>query len=122
MREMREREKKKEAEDAERLEKEDKVNAHLTAWKSGKEKNLRALLSSLEQILWTGIEWKGVTMTELLEPRKCKITYMKAIAKVHPDKVIIIKKLAYFNLNSSFSFLQKQQLNNVYLLVVYLLL
>ncbi|KAG1224393.1 hypothetical protein G6F68_020122 [Rhizopus microsporus] len=87
VREMREREKKKEAEDAERLEKEDKVNAHLTAWKSGKEKNLRALLSSLEQILWTGIEWKGVTMTELLESRKCKITYMKAIAKVHPDQV-----------------------------------
>ncbi|KAG1051455.1 hypothetical protein G6F43_006334 [Rhizopus delemar] len=87
VREMREREKKKEAEDAERLEKEDKVNAHLKTWKSGKEKNLRALLSSLEQILWTGIEWKGVTMTELLEPRKCKITYMKAIAKVHPDKL-----------------------------------
>ncbi|KAG1055515.1 hypothetical protein G6F43_002534 [Rhizopus delemar] len=87
VREMREREKKKEAEEVERLEKEDKVNAQLAMWKTGKERNLRALLVSLELILWSGIQWKGVTINELLEPRKCKMMYMKAISKVHPDKL-----------------------------------
>lgn len=89
VKEMRDREKKKEAEDAERLENEDKVNAQISVWKTGKDKNLRALLGSLELILWPGVQWKGVTMSELLDARKCKLTYMKAIAKVHPDKVNI---------------------------------
>ena len=87
VKEMRNREKQKEAEDAERLSKEDKVSAQIAVWKTGKDKNLRALLGSLELILWPGVQWKGVTMGELLEPRKCKMAYMKAIAKVHPDKV-----------------------------------
>ncbi|KAI8971989.1 hypothetical protein BDF20DRAFT_1003168 [Mycotypha africana] len=84
---MRDREKQKEAEEAERLEKDNKVNSQITIWKAGKEKNLRALLSSLDMILWTDVQWKNVTMSDLIEPRKCKITYMKAIAKVHPDKL-----------------------------------
>jgi len=84
----RDREKKREAEEAERLENEDKVNAQISVWKTGKDKNLRALLGSLELILWPGVQWKGVMMSELLDPKKCKLTYMKAIAKVHPDKVI----------------------------------
>ncbi|CAO0790498.1 unnamed protein product [Mucor circinelloides] len=88
VKEMRDREKKREAEEAERLENEDKVNAQISVWKTGKDKNLRALLGSLELILWPGVQWKGVMMSELLDPKKCKLTYMKAIAKVHPDKVI----------------------------------
>lgn len=87
VKEMREREKKKEAEEAERLSKEDKVSAQLMVWKRGKDRNLRALLGSLESILWPGVQWKAMTMGELLEPRKCKVAYMKAIAKVHPDKL-----------------------------------
>ncbi|KAI8977458.1 hypothetical protein BDF20DRAFT_836257 [Mycotypha africana] len=84
---MRDRERQKEAEEAERLEKDDKMNSQITIWKAGKEKNLRALLSFLDMILWTDVLWKNVTMSDLIEPRKCKITYMKAIAKVHPDKL-----------------------------------
>lgn len=87
VKEMREREKKKEKEEMERLEKQDKVDAQIVAWRKGKERNLRALLSSLDNILWSGVQWKSVTMTDLLDPKRCKITYMKAIAKVHPDKV-----------------------------------
>lgn len=87
VKEMRDRERKKESEDAERLMKQDIVDAKISVWKMGKDRNLRALLGSLEMILWPGVQWKGVTMGELIEPRKCKITYMKAIAKVHPDKV-----------------------------------
>ncbi|KAI9484095.1 MAG: hypothetical protein EXX96DRAFT_500791 [Benjaminiella poitrasii] len=85
--EMREREKKREAEEAERLKKTDKVNHEIKMWKLGKDKNLRALLSSLELILWPGVQWKAVMVSELLDPKRCKVTYMKAIAKVHPDKL-----------------------------------
>jgi tetratricopeptide (TPR) repeat protein len=77
-----------EAEDAEKLEKTDDVNARLIAWKAGKEQNLRALLATLDSLLWPGAQWKGAQLSELINPKKCKITYMKAISKVHPDKVI----------------------------------
>lgn len=79
-----------EAEDAEKLEKTDDVNARLVAWKAGKEQNLRALLATLDTLLWPGAQWKGAQMSELINPKKCKMTYMKAIGKVHPDKVGII--------------------------------
>lgn len=92
--EMRERERKREAEEAERLQKEDQVNAQIDLWKKGKERNLRMLLSSLDLILWPGVQWKSVKANELMEPRKCKVTYMKAIAKVHPDKVSFRKVIA----------------------------
>ncbi|CAO3628118.1 unnamed protein product [Mucor hiemalis] len=78
---------KQEAEDAEKLEKTDDVNARLDAWKVGKEQNLRALLATLDTLLWPGAQWKGAQMSELINPKKCKITYMKAISKVHPDKL-----------------------------------
>ncbi|KAI9470080.1 MAG: hypothetical protein EXX96DRAFT_588728 [Benjaminiella poitrasii] len=76
-----------EIEDAEKLEKTDEVNARLLAWKVGKEQNLRALLATLDTLLWPGAQWKGAQMSELINPKKCKMTYMKAIGKVHPDKV-----------------------------------
>jgi hypothetical protein len=59
----------------------------VTAWQGGKESNLRALLSSLDSILWAETGWKKVNMAELVVPNRVKIVYMKAIAKVHPDKV-----------------------------------
>jgi hypothetical protein len=65
----------------------DAVDARLTAWKGGKSDNLRALLQSLETVLWEGAGWKKVGMSDLVMPNKVKIVYMKAIAKVHPDKV-----------------------------------
>lgn len=65
----------------------DSVEARIGAWKAGKEGNLRALLGSLDVVLWEGAGWKKVGMGELLMPNKCKVAYMKGIAKVHPDKV-----------------------------------
>ncbi|CAO3690931.1 unnamed protein product [Rhizopus stolonifer] len=85
--EMRAKAAEQEAEDAERLSKTDEVNARLVAWKAGKEQNLRALLATLDTLLWPGAQWKGAQMSDLIDIKKCKITYMKAIAKVHPDKV-----------------------------------
>lgn len=65
----------------------DHVDAKLTAWKGGKQDNLRALLGSLDTVLWPEAGWKKVGMSELVLPNKVKIVYMKGIAKVHPDKV-----------------------------------
>jgi hypothetical protein len=65
----------------------DSVEARVVAWKGGKADNLRALLSSLELVLWPEAQWKKIGMAELVLPNKVKIQYMKGIAKVHPDKV-----------------------------------
>ena len=65
----------------------DQVDAKLIAWKGTKSDNLRALLGSLDKVLWEDAGWKKVNMGDLVMPNKVKIIYMKAIAKVHPDKV-----------------------------------
>lgn len=65
----------------------DQVDAKLTEWKGGKTDNLRALLGSLDKVLWPEAGWKKVGMSDLVMANKVKINYMKAIAKVHPDKV-----------------------------------
>ncbi|KAK4501237.1 hypothetical protein PRZ48_007044 [Zasmidium cellare] len=65
----------------------DQVDARLAAWRGGKTDNLRALLQSLDNVLWEGAGWKKVGMSDLVMPNKVKIIYMKAIAKVHPDKI-----------------------------------
>ncbi|KAL1625795.1 auxilin-like clathrin-binding protein required for normal clathrin function [Diplodia seriata] len=65
----------------------DQVDAKLVAWKGSKADNLRALLGSLDTMLWPEAGWKKVGMQDLVMPNKVKIVYMKAIAKVHPDKI-----------------------------------
>jgi len=65
----------------------DKVDARIAAWRDGKRDNLRALLGSLDNVLWEGSGWKKVGLHELVVANKVKIIYMKAIAKTHPDKV-----------------------------------
>ena len=74
-------------EDKEKADLYDVVDTKVTTWYNGKETNLRALLSSLDLILWPEAGWKKVNMAELVLPPKVKVIYMKAIAKVHPDKV-----------------------------------
>ena len=68
----------------------DVVDQRVSRWRAGKEGNLRALLATLENVLWEGSEWKKVGMGDVLLPGKVKIIYMKGIAKVHPDKVEFI--------------------------------
>ena len=76
-----------EAADAERFALSDQVDARIAAWRDGKRENLRALLASLDQVLWEGSGWKKVGLHELVMANRVKIVYMKAIAKTHPDKV-----------------------------------
>ncbi|KAL8872781.1 MAG: hypothetical protein Q9174_001645 [Haloplaca sp. 1 TL-2023] len=65
----------------------DTVSARIANWRSGKEGNLRALLASLDQVLWDGSGWKKVGMGELLTNGKVKLVYMKAVGRSHPDKL-----------------------------------
>ncbi|KAI9757508.1 MAG: hypothetical protein M4579_003421 [Chaenotheca gracillima] len=73
--------------DDERFALTDSVDAKITAWKGGKQDNIRALISSLDTVLWPEAGWKKVGMHELVLPGKVKVAYMKGIAKVHPDKL-----------------------------------
>lgn len=78
-----------EAEDAQRTAVKDSVDAKVAAWKGGKETNLRALIASLDTVLWDDVLSGGlrVGMHELITEKQVKIKYMKVIARLHPDKV-----------------------------------
>ena len=76
-----------EAEDQAKHELKDAVDAKVGAWRGGKEQNIRALVASLENVLWPELNWQKVGMHELVTPNQVKIRYTKAIAKLHPDKV-----------------------------------
>ena len=75
-------------EDAARLACKDSVDTRLTAWKSGREGNIRALLTSLDEtVLWPELGWRKVGMSEVVSKGQVKGAYVRAIARVHPDKV-----------------------------------
>ena len=76
-----------EAEDQAKHELKDVVDAKVNSWKGGKEQNIRALIASLENVLWPALNWQKVGMHELVTPNQVKIRYTKAVAKLHPDKV-----------------------------------
>lgn len=84
---LREANKAAERADEEKFALTESVDARLTAWKNGKQDNLRALLGSLDTVLWPEAGWKKINMSELIMPNKVKVQYMKGIAKVHPDKL-----------------------------------
>ncbi|KAK8040817.1 hypothetical protein PG994_013824 [Apiospora phragmitis] len=76
-----------EAADDEKFALSEKVDARISMWRDGKRDNLRALLGSMDQVLWEGSGWKKVGLHELVMANKVKINYMKAIGKTHPDKL-----------------------------------
>lgn len=78
------------AEEDLRLELKDQVDGRITSWKASKETNLRALIASLDQVLWPELGWKTVGMHELITENQLKVRYVRAIAKVHPDKVSLM--------------------------------
>ncbi|KAL7945462.1 hypothetical protein V8C42DRAFT_323221 [Trichoderma barbatum] len=96
-------------EDDEKFALADTVDAKVSAWRDGKRENLRALLASMDQVLWEGSGWKKIGLHELVMANKVKISYMKAIAKTHPDKlpqdasteVKLIAGLVFSTLNES---------------------
>ncbi|XP_021718196.1 auxilin-related protein 1-like [Chenopodium quinoa] len=63
------------------------MEVEMKRWATGKEGNLRALLSSLQQVLAPELGWRPVTLTDLITSSQVKIAYKKAALCVHPDKV-----------------------------------
>ncbi|KAH9819568.1 hypothetical protein DFH28DRAFT_956455 [Melampsora americana] len=84
---LREANEQAESESNQMFQSKDLVDAKIENWKSGKETNLRALLASLDQVLWSGLNWKKIGMGELLTESQVKVKYVRAISKVHPDKI-----------------------------------
>lgn len=56
-------------------------------WTEGKTHNIRALLCSLNTVLWEEAKWNKLDMHHIVTPTDVKKAYRKACIAVHPDKV-----------------------------------
>ncbi|KAG8389929.1 hypothetical protein BUALT_Bualt01G0030000 [Buddleja alternifolia] len=63
------------------------LDADIKRWATGKEGNLRALLSTLQYILGPESGWKAISLTEIITSAAVKKAYRKATLYVHPDKL-----------------------------------
>lgn len=63
------------------------LDAEIKRWAAGKEGNLRALLSTLQYVLWPECSWQAVSLTDLITAASVKKVYRRATLCVHPDKV-----------------------------------
>ena len=67
----------------------DPTKLKVMEWKENKTRNIRALLGSLDTIVWDGCKWQQVGMHQLVEATDVRRFYLKACLAVHPDKVSI---------------------------------
>ncbi|KDP43186.1 hypothetical protein JCGZ_22738 [Jatropha curcas] len=74
-------------EQAERNRLAETLDADVKRWSSGKEGNLRALLSTLQYILGPDSGWRPIPLTEVITAAAVKKAYRKATLCVHPDKL-----------------------------------
>ncbi|KAI5058379.1 hypothetical protein GOP47_0026549 [Adiantum capillus-veneris] len=63
------------------------ADRQIKRWATGKEGNLRALLSNLQHVLWPESGWQPISLTGLIEGPDVKKAYRKATLFVHPDKM-----------------------------------
>ncbi|KAL6555501.1 hypothetical protein OROHE_007173 [Orobanche hederae] len=63
------------------------LDIEIKRWAAGKEGNLRALLSTLQYVLWPECGWQPVSLTDLIIGSSVKKYYRKATLCIHPDKV-----------------------------------
>ncbi|CAH8344698.1 unnamed protein product [Eruca vesicaria subsp. sativa] len=63
------------------------LDAEVKRWSSGKEGNIRALLSTLQYILGSESGWQPIHLTEVITSAAVKRAYRKATLCVHPDKL-----------------------------------
>ncbi|CAA2963965.1 Hypothetical predicted protein [Olea europaea subsp. europaea] len=63
------------------------LDVEVKRWSSGKEGNLRALLSTLQYILGPDSGWQPIPLTEVITSAAVKRAYRKATLCVHPDKL-----------------------------------
>ncbi|KAJ6840298.1 auxilin-like protein 1 [Iris pallida] len=74
-------------EQAERNRLAETLDAEVRRWSTGKEGNLRALLSTLQYILGPESGWQPVPLTDVITAVAVKKAYRKATLCVHPDKL-----------------------------------
>uniref|UniRef100_A0A8D0H6S7 Auxilin n=1 Tax=Sphenodon punctatus TaxID=8508 RepID=A0A8D0H6S7_SPHPU len=83
-------------------------------WIEGKERNIRALLSTMHTVLWEGeTKWKQVGMADLVTPEQVKKVYRRAVLVVHPDKATgqpyeQYAKMIFMELNDAWSEFENQ--------------
>uniref|UniRef100_H3A4J6 Auxilin n=1 Tax=Latimeria chalumnae TaxID=7897 RepID=H3A4J6_LATCH len=83
-------------------------------WIEGKERNIRALLSTMHTVLWEGeTRWKPIGMADLVTPEQVKKVYRKAVLVVHPDKATgqpyeQYAKMIFMELNDAWSEFENQ--------------
>ncbi|KAI3667859.1 hypothetical protein L6452_42929 [Arctium lappa] len=63
------------------------LDIEIKRWAAGKEGNLRAMLSTLQYVLWPECGWQPVSLTDLITGASVKKAYRKATLCIHPDKV-----------------------------------
>ncbi|XP_068655357.1 uncharacterized protein [Aristolochia californica] len=56
-------------------------------WSLGKEGNIRALLSTLQYILWPNSGWHAISLSEMIETSQVRKAYQRARLCLHPDKL-----------------------------------
>ncbi|OWF38973.1 cyclin-G-associated kinase-like [Mizuhopecten yessoensis] len=89
-------------------------------WIRGKERNIRALLCSLDKVLWEEEKrWKGVGMAELVTADQVKKAYKKAVLCVHPDKLASspyedVAKLIFMELNDAWAQFEEEGMKALY--------
>ncbi|KAK7934370.1 hypothetical protein WMY93_005266 [Mugilogobius chulae] len=92
----------------------DPLKLQILDWIEGKERNIRALLSTLHTVLWEGeTRWKQVGMADLVTPDQVKKYYRKAVLVVHPDKATgqpyeQYAKMIFMELNDAWSEFENQ--------------
>ncbi|GMP48786.1 hypothetical protein CsSME_00016024 [Camellia sinensis var. sinensis] len=63
------------------------LDVEIKRWSAGKEGNIRALLSTMQYVLWPECGWQPVSLTDLITGASVKKVYRKATLCIHPDKV-----------------------------------
>ncbi|KAL3990502.1 Protein kinase domain family protein [Acanthocheilonema viteae] len=67
----------------------DPITVKVKEWTNGKERNIRALLGSMNNILWPDAEnWVQPSIGDLLTAQQIKKYYRKACLVIHPDKQV----------------------------------
>ncbi|NWH38910.1 GAK kinase, partial [Chloropsis hardwickii] len=92
----------------------DPFKLKILEWIEGKERNIRALISTLHTVLWEGEnKWKPVSMADLVTPEQVKKYYRRAVLVVHPDKATgqpyeQYAKMIFMELNDAWSEFENQ--------------
>lgn len=61
----------------------------LTEWafdQSKKKRNVRTLLTTMHKVLWSDSTWRPIGLGDVIEPKKVKLQFRKAMLVVHPDR------------------------------------